>query len=224
MSEPAKQNAARAAVDLVEDGMRLGLGTGSTAEFMLRALGERVRAGLRVSGVPTSARSADLARGLGIPITSLETTPELDLAIDGADEFDPALNLIKGGGGALLREKIVAACAARFVVIVDASKRVRRLGAFPLPVEIIAMAAAPLSRRIAALGAEVSLRLGRDGRPFVSDEGHQILDCAFAEIADPSALAARLDAMPGVVEHGLFCGMADLVLVGAEDRVERLER
>lgn len=222
MNDLAKEKAARAAVELVEDGMRLGLGTGSTAEFMLEALAERVRAGLRVAGVPTSKRTADLARDLGIPLTSLETTPELDLAIDGADEVDPGLNLIKGGGGALLREKIIAACAARFVVIVDGSKQVRRLGAFPLPVEIIAMAAVPLGRRIAALGAEVTLRVGQDGRPFLSDEGHQILDCAFGEIADPPALAAELNVMPGVVEHGLFCGMAELVLVGGADGVERL--
>lgn len=222
MNDLAKEKAARAAVELVEDGMRLGLGTGSTAEFMLKALAERVRAGLRVAGVPTSKRTADLARDLGIPLTSLETTPELDLAIDGADEVDPGLNLIKGGGGALLREKIIAACAARFVVIVDGSKQVRRLGAFPLPVEIIAMAAVPLGRRIAALGAEVTLRVGQDGRPFLSDEGHQILDCAFGEIADPPALAAELNVMPGVVEHGLFCGMAELVLVGGADGVERL--
>lgn len=224
MSDRAKANAARAAVALVEDGMRLGLGTGSTAEFMLQALAERVRNGLRVSGVPTSRRTADLAQGLDIPITTLAETPELDLAIDGADEFDPALNLIKGGGGALLREKIVAACAARFVVIVDDSKRVRRLGAYPLPVEIIALAAEPLRRRIAAQGAEARLRQGADGKPFLSDEGHPILDCAFGEIADPRALAAMLAAMPGVVEHGLFCDMADLVLVGTDDGVERLQR
>ena len=224
MSDRAKENAARAAVALVEDGMRLGLGTGSTAEFMLHALAERVRDGLQVSGVATSERTAKLAGSLGIPIASLDETPELDLAIDGADEFDPDLNLIKGAGGALLREKIVAAAARRFVVIVDPSKRVAHLGAFPLPVEIVPMAAVPLATRLTALGARVSLRQEADGKAFLTDERNYIVDCAFGEIADPPVLAARLSAFAGVVEHGLFCGMADVVLIGRKDGVERLER
>ncbi len=222
MSDAAKANAARAAVAEIEDGMRLGLGTGSTAEIMLRGLAERVKGGLSVVGVPTSERTAVLARDLGIPLSTLEATPELDLAIDGTDEVDVACNLIKGGGGALLREKIIAACAARFLVIADASKRVRFLGEFPLPVEIIPMAAAPLSRRIAALGAKVGLRTIADEVPFVTDEGHHILDCAFGEITDPATLAVQLHAMPGVVEHGLFVGMADAVLIGTDNNVERL--
>ncbi len=222
MSDAAKANAARAAVAEIEDGMRLGLGTGSTAEIMLQGLAERVKGGLSVVGVPTSERTAVLARDLGIPLSTLEATPELDLAIDGADEVDAACNLIKGAGGALLREKIIAACAARFLVIADASKRVRFLGKCPLPVEIIPLAAAPLSRRITALGAEVRLRTIADEVPFVTDEGHHILDCAFGEITDPATLAAQLQAMPGVVEHGLFVGMADAVLIGTDNNVERL--
>jgi len=223
MTDHAKENAARAAVEMVEDGMRLGLGTGSTANFMLWFLAERVREGLNVVGVPTSERTTARARQLGIPLTSLDETPELDLCIDGADEFDPDLNLIKGGGGALLREKIVASAAKRFVVIADASKRVACLGAYPLPVEIVPLAAVPLATRLTALGANVSLRQKEDGSAFISDEGNYIVDCAFGEIADPPALAARLSGFAGVVEHGLFCGMADVVLVGTADGVERLE-
>jgi ribose 5-phosphate isomerase A len=221
MSDVAKRNAAAAALALVEDGMRLGIGTGSTAAFFVDMLGQKVAGGLRVVGVPTSERTAAQCRQVGVPLTDLDETPELDLAIDGADEFDPALNLIKGGGGALLREKIVASAAARFVVIADAGKRVGMLGAFALPVEIIPMARRPLSGRIAAMGADVTLRQTADGTPFVTDEGHWILDCAFGPtLADPPGLAAQLSAMAGVVEHGLFCGMAERALVGLEDSVE----
>jgi len=224
MSERAKRNAAAAAVALVEDGMRLGLGTGSTAAQFVELLGVRVGAGLAVVAVPTSERTAAQCRALGIPLTELETTPRLDLCVDGTDEFDPALNLIKGGGGAHLREKIVAAAADRFVVIADVSKRVATLGAFPLPVEIVAMARRPLSEAITAMGATVTLRTDDDGGgPFLTDEGNWILDCAFGPtIADPPALAARLSALPGLVEHGLFCGMAERVLVGDEDGVEEI--
>ena len=223
MSRDAKTNAAAAALELVENGMRLGIGTGSTAAEFIRLLGVRVAGGLEVVGVPTSEISAEQCRGLGIGLTTLDETPALDLAVDGADEFDPALNLVKGGGGALLREKIVAAAAARFVVIADATKRVDVLGAFPLPVEIIPMARRPLAERIAGWGAEVSLRRSADGRAFVSDEGHHILDCAFGPtIGNPADLAQRLAALPGVVEHGLFCGMAERVIIGRENGVETL--
>ncbi|HZD25649.1 MAG TPA: ribose-5-phosphate isomerase RpiA [Alphaproteobacteria bacterium] len=224
MSETAKQNAAAAAVRLVENGMRLGIGTGSTAAHFVRLLGERVAdEGLKVSGVPTSERTAALCREAGIPLSTLDDAPALDLAVDGADEFDPGLNLIKGGGGALLREKIVAANAARFVVIADAGKRVGVLGAFPLPVEIVPMARRPLAERIAALGARVGLRRGDDGAVYVTDEGHWILDCAFGPtIAEPGQLAATLRALPGVVDHGLFCGMAERVIVGTESGVEEV--
>lgn len=221
MSDSAKRNAAAAAVAMVEDGMRLGIGTGSTAAHFVDLLGERVRAGLKVVGVPTSERTAGQCAEVGVPLTTLDDTPELDLAIDGADEFDAVLNLIKGGGGALLREKIVASAAARFVVIADAGKRVPVLGAYPLPVEIIPMARGPLSARIATLGALVSLRLDDNGKPFLTDESHWILDCDFgATIKEPAALAAKLSLMAGVVEHGLFCGMAEQVIVGLEDGVE----
>ncbi len=221
MSDAAKARAARAALELVEDGMRLGLGTGSTAEFFHHALGARVAEGLRVVGVPTSERTAALCTELSIPLTTLEETPKLDLCVDGADETDPALNLIKGAGGALLREKIVAQASARFVVIADAGKRVAALGAFPLPVEIIPMARRPLSETIAGLGAEAHLRQAGDA-PYVTDEGHWILDCAFGRIEDPPALARRLSSLAGVVEHGLFTGMAERVLLGGESGVETL--
>ncbi|MBC8241380.1 MAG: ribose-5-phosphate isomerase RpiA [Alphaproteobacteria bacterium] len=220
MSDEAKRMAAGAAVELVLDGMRLGIGTGSTAEHFIHLLAQRVKAGLSVTGIATSERSAELCSRLGIPLTNLDETPSLDLAVDGADEFDGALNLIKGGGGALLREKIVAAAAKRFVVIADASKQVAVLGAFPLPVEIIPMARQPLSQRLAKLGAVVALRQTADGKPFRSDENHWILDCAFGPaITDPPRLAHTLSGMPGVVEHGLFCGMTERVLLGSDDQV-----
>lgn len=225
MSTTAKTNAAAAALDLVESGMRLGIGTGSTATEFIRLLGERVAGGLDVVGVATSEQSADQCRELGIALTTLDETPELDLAVDGADEFDPALNLIKGGGGALLREKIVASAAARFVVIADVGKKVDVLGRFPLPVEIIPMARRPLSERLSGWGAKVTLRTKPDGAPFVTDEGHQILDCAFGPtIGDAPDLAARLSPLAGVVEHGLFCGMAERVIIGREEGVETLMR
>ena len=224
MSDSAKKNAALAALALIEDGMALGLGTGSTTALLIEALGGKVAEGLRVTGVATSERTAKQARDLAIPLTTLDETPVLDLAIDGADAFDPDLNLVKGGGGALLREKIVASCAARFVVIADASKRVAKLGVFPLPVEVVPMAATPIARRIGALGAEARLRRDRFGEPFATDEGHWILDCAFGEITDPPALAQALQGIAGVVEHGLFIAMADEVIVGTEAGVERLAR
>lgn len=223
MSDEAKRVAAAAAVELVRNGMRLGIGTGSTAEHFIRLLAERVKAGLAVSGIATSERSAQLCRELGIPLTSLDETPVLDLAVDGADEFDGALNLIKGGGGALLREKIVAGAAKRFVVIADASKQVAVLGAFPLPVEIIPMAQRPLSDRLSDLGAVVTLRQSAAGEPFRSDENHWILDCAFGpSITDPPALAQTISALPGVVEHGLFCGMTERVLLGSDGAVSAI--
>ncbi|MDA1099804.1 MAG: ribose-5-phosphate isomerase RpiA [Proteobacteria bacterium] len=219
MSDEAKQMAARAAVELVQEGMRLGIGTGSTAAHFIRLLAQRVNAGLSVTGVATSEQSAELCTRLGIPLTNLDETPTLDLAVDGADEFDGALNLIKGGGGALLREKIVAGAAKRFVVIADASKQVAVLGAFPLPVEIIPMARQPLSLRLAELGAVATLRQTADGEPFRSDENHWILDCAFGPtITDPPGLARTLSTLPGVVEHGLFCGMTERVLLGSDDQ------
>lgn len=208
-----------AGADLVEDGMVVGLGTGTTAAFLVRALAERLRGGLRIVGaVPTSQATAQLATSLGIPLVSLERYPELDLAIDGADEIDPQLNLIKGGGGALLREKVVAAAARRFVVISDSSKLVPRLGTrFALPVEIVPFALGPVQRRLEALGVRAQLRLGAH-EPFLTDNHNYILDCQFPDgIADPQALHVQIRAIVGVVEHGLFLGMARQALVAGPD-------
>lgn len=220
MSDEAKRMAAAAAVELVRDGMCLGIGTGSTAEHFINLLGQKVRAGLSVSGVATSERSAALCRRLGIALTDLDATPTLDLAVDGTDEFDGALNLIKGGGGALLREKIVAGAAKRLVIIADGGKQVDVLGAFPLPIEIIPMARQPIFERLTDLGAAVTLRSDAAGAPFRTDEGHWILDSHFGPtVSDPAELARDLSTWPGVVEHGLFCGMAERILMGHEDQV-----
>jgi ribose 5-phosphate isomerase A len=224
VQDQEKQAAAREAVKLVEAGNVVGLGSGSTAAHAVRFLAERVREGLKIVGVPTSQKTKQLAEQLGIPLSTLDRHAQIDIALDGADEIDPQLNLIKGGGGALLREKITASVSRRFIVIADSSKRVAHLGKFPLPVEVIPFAEAVLSTRIAALGASVSLRIYAYGNPFVTDEGHHILDCTFGEIADPAALAGKIRAMPGVVEHGLFIGMAEMAVVGTRDGVIRLRR
>jgi ribose 5-phosphate isomerase A len=209
-----KELAGRAAAELVVSGDIVGLGTGSTAYFAVVALGERVKSGLKIVGIPTSVATAELARAVGIPLSTLDEHPEIDITIDGADEIDSQLRLIKGGGGALLREKIIAAASKRMVVVADSSKLVPALGKFPLPVEIIPFARAVLEKKIAALGASCKLRTRADGTAFVTDEGHHILDCSFGRIADPPALARALNDMPGVVEHGLFIGIAKLALVG----------
>lgn len=220
-ADRAKYAAARRAIEFVEPGMRLGLGTGSTAAFLVRLLGERAIAGLVC--VPTSSRTVALAGECGVAVTTLEEAGALDLAIDGADEFDPDLNLIKGGGGALLQEKIVAAAAARMLVIADAGKRVQRLGAFSLPVEVVRFGHGATMAHIAKLigaedvdGREMTLRK-RNGDVFVTDEGHHIVDLALGRIGDPPGLATRLNALPGVVETGLFIGMAEAAIVGHED-------
>lgn len=207
--------------------MRLGLGTGSTARHFVDLVGAQVRKGLRIVGVPTSEATARQARELGIPLTTLDETPELDLTVDGADEIDGALRLIKGGGGALLREKIVAASSRRMVVIADASKRVAQLGSFPLPIELVPFGAAATIRRVeqaaAALGLAGPLTLRRRGGAlFVSDGGHYILDCAFGAIADPEALAQALAFIPGVVDYGLFIGMASAAIFAGPAGVESL--
>lgn len=215
--DAAKAAAARRALDFVEDGMRIGLGTGSTASAFVALLGERVASGLKVTGVPTSERTGELARECGIPLATIDEMPELDLTIDGADEYDPALRLIKGGGGALLREKIVATASRRMIVIADADKAVSALGRFPLPVEVnrfgLAVTQSAVVREAKRCGCDgaVTLRGGGD-RPFVTDGGHLILDCHFGRIPDAEALAARLSAIPGVVEHGLFVGIANAVI------------
>jgi ribose 5-phosphate isomerase A len=219
-----KEAAGRAAAKLVQDGDVVGLGTGSTAYFAVVALGERVKAGLKIIGIPTSVATADLARSVGIPLTTLDEHPEIDITIDGADEVDPKLNLIKGGGGALTREKVVATASKRMVVVADSSKVVKTLGKFPLPVEVIAFARTVIEKKIAALGGSPKLRMRPDGSPYLTDNANQILDCSFGRISDPAALARALSEMPGVVEHGLFIGVAKLAFVGKGDSVEEVRR
>jgi ribose 5-phosphate isomerase A len=215
----AKRRAAARALDFVRPDMRLGLGTGSTAAEFVRLLGPRVADGLKVLCVATSEATADLARSLAIPLTTLDELPELDLVVDGADEFDGKLRLIKGGGGALLREKIVAAASARMIVVVDATKEVAQLGRFPLPLEVDPFGLESTRRhvlnlaRAMSLPGRVTLRLGAEGHAFVTDGGHHILDCAFGSIPDPEALARSLATIPGVVEHGLFIGLASTIIV-----------
>jgi len=219
-----KEAAARASLQFVKEGQVVGLGSGSTATHFIKLLGEKVREGLRVRGIPTSVRSRELAESLGIPLTTLDECQEIAVTVDGADEVDPQLRLIKGGGGALLREKIVASATKQMVVVADATKQVQRLGKFPLPVEVIRFAQALVAKRISALGAEVELRTRTDGRPYVSDENNHILDCRFGEIRDPDQLARQLSDMPGVVEHGLFIGMASVVLFARGDQIVELRR
>jgi ribose 5-phosphate isomerase A len=222
--ELEKEAAARAAVRLVNDGEIVGLGTGSTAAYAVRLLGERMRQGLKIRGVPTSVATQQLAASVGIPLMTLDQVQQIDITIDGTDEFDPALNLIKGGGGALLREKVIAAVSRREVIIADSSKQVPILGKFPLPVEVIPFARTVVAKKIEAWGASVTLRPNKEGNIFITDEGHHILDCKFGEIPDPPALACRLEAIPGIVEHGLFIGLAGLVLVAKGDQVTEIQR
>jgi ribose 5-phosphate isomerase A len=223
-NDQEKEAAARASLQFIHDGMVVGLGTGSTASHFIELLGERVKQGLRVRGIPTSVRSTELAKSLGIPLTTLDECQEISVTVDGADEVDPKLRLIKGGGGALLREKIVASATRQLVIVADASKRVARLGKFPLPVEVIKFAQALVAKRISALGADVQLRKGSDGSPFLTDENNHILDCRFGEIPDADTLARELSAMPGVVEHGLFIGMASVVLFAKGSEISELRR
>jgi ribose 5-phosphate isomerase A len=224
--DDAKRAAAAAALELVQPGMRLGLGTGSTARRFVELLGARVAQGLDVICVPTSEETRTQAQGLKIPLATIEERPELDLTIDGADEFDSSLRLIKGGGGALLREKIVACASARMIVIADSSKFVTTLGCFPLPVEVTPFGLEATRRSIlreaGAVGAQgaVTLRKTGAGEIFVSDNGNYIVDCHFAALADPDALAQRLSVIPGVVEHGLFIGIAAAVISAGPAGVE----
>jgi ribose 5-phosphate isomerase A len=219
-----KAAAARASLRFVHEGNIVGLGTGSTAAYAVRFLGERVRAGLKIRGIPTSVQTKQLATSVGIPLTTLDEFQQIDVTIDGADEFDPQLRLTKGGGGALLREKIIAFASRQVVIIADSSKQVAMLGRFPLPVEVIPFAQRLLAKRIAALGATVKLRQDAKGNPFVSDEGHHILDCSFGQIPDPPALARQLSDMPGVVEHGLFIDLARVVLMAKDEKVTEFRR
>ncbi|MDH4993257.1 ribose-5-phosphate isomerase RpiA [Aquamicrobium lusatiense] len=223
-----KIEAAREALAHVSDGMRLGIGTGSTAEEFVRLLAQKVATGLNVVGVPTSERTAALCRELGVPLSTLDETPELDLTIDGADEIDSELSLIKGGGGALLREKIVAAASARMIVIADKSKVVDTLGRFPLPIEVnrFGLRATELAIAAAAgrlgLSGDINLRM-TDSQPFVTDGDHFILDASFGRIPDTRALSEALHAIPGVVEHGLFIGLASAAVVAGSDGIETIQ-
>lgn len=226
-NDELRRQAAEAALSEVEPGMKLGLGTGRTAEQFVRLLAPRVQDGLNILTVPTSERTAELARTLGIPTATLDDEPELDLTVDGADEVDPALRLIKGGGGALLREKIVAVASARLVVIVDGAKVVPVLGAHPLPIEVVPFGLAATRRAVSAaadglgLTGTIALRT-TGGQAFLTDGGHYILDASFGRINDAGALAGALAEIPGVVEHGLFIDLASIVIVARADGIERL--
>ncbi len=227
-ADDRKRRAALAALEAVEPGMKLGLGTGSTADEFVKALAERVRGGLNIIGVPTSERTAKLAGDLGISLTTLEEQPALDITIDGADELDAQLRLVKGGGGALLREKIVATASARMIVIADNSKLVETIGAFPLPIEVVPfglgatrIAVEKLTDRL-GLAGPITLRPGAGDKPYLTDGGHFILDASFGKIADAEALAAGLNTIPGVVEHGLFLGIASEAMIAGPEGVTRL--
>lgn len=229
-NETRKREAAARALDFVRPGMRLGLGTGSTAAHFVELLGARVKEGLAVVGVPTSEATRALADRFGVPLTTLDETPELDLTVDGADEIAPDLSLIKGGGGALLREKIVATASARMIVIADDSKWVDALGRFPLPIEVVSFGLETTRRAVekaaAAAGAPGSakIRLTKDGHPFVTDGGHLILDASLQRIEHVGVLARKLAEIPGVVEHGLFIDLADIAILAGTTGVRIVER
>lgn len=227
--ELQKRQAAARALEWVRPGMRLGLGTGSTARHLVDLLGEKVRAGFDVVGVPTSEATRIQAEQCGIRLSTLDDTPELDITIDGADEVGPDLSLIKGGGGALLREKIVASASARMIVIADDTKWVSVLGKFPLPIEVVPFGLTATRRHVSlALDVDdpavIALRRGKDGHPFVTDGGHFILDAALGQITDPEQTADRLAAIPGVVEHGLFIGLAEVVVLAGAGGTRVVER
>jgi len=211
--EYAKELAAKKSLDFIEDGMVIGLGTGSTATRFIELLGERVKRGLKIRGIPTSKTSKELAQSLSIPVTDLQQCPEIDVAIDGADEIGPGLALIKGGGGALLHEKIIASASKRFIVIADSSKVVTHLGKVPLPVEVIPSASPVVARKLAQFVLRSTIRRLKNGSEFITEEGNLILDCECGEIQDPDALAASIRKIVGVVEHGLFLHMAERALV-----------
>jgi len=212
--------AAKRALDFIQPGMVVGLGSGSTATLFIKLLGEKVQQGLKIRGIASSEDSAKLGASLGIPVIGFTEATETDVTVDGADEVAPGLALIKGGGGKLLREKIVASASKKFIIVADSSKVVKKLGKFKLPIEVIPMAEPLVSERLRALGYPSSIRQAKDGSGnYITDEGNLILDCDPTQIDDPAALAAQLDTMVGVVEHGLFLGMANLVLVAGEDAI-----
>jgi ribose 5-phosphate isomerase A len=222
-----KQKAAHRAVELVESGMIVGLGTGSTTSFAVIRIAERIKSGdlKDVVGIPTSIRTEKLARDLNIPLATLDEQPEIDVTIDGADEVDPELNLIKGGGGALLREKVVAQASRTNIIIVDESKLSECLGThWALPVEVIPFAAQTETNFLESLGASVRVRGTEKGQPYKTDQNNYILDAHFGAMSDPAALAAKLNARAGIIEHGLFLGLASEVIVAAEDDIRHLQR
>ncbi|HEY1311166.1 MAG TPA: ribose-5-phosphate isomerase RpiA [Pseudolabrys sp.] len=229
-ADAQKRAAAARAVEFVRPGMRLGLGTGSTAKHFVELVGERVRAGLDIIAVPTSASTRADAERCGITLTTLDETPELDLTVDGADEIAPDFSLIKGGGGALLREKIVAAASARMIVIADRSKWVATLGRFPLPIEVTPFGLGATQKAVERaftalkLRGPLTVRQGKDGHAFVTDDGHWIIDAALGRINDPKALAQALSGIPGVMEHGLFIGLAQTAILAGADSVTVIER
>jgi ribose 5-phosphate isomerase A len=219
-----KQQAAERALDLVRDGQVIGLGTGSTAKFAIEGLGRLIREGLSVKGVPTSVATERLARELAIPLVNLNEAGVIDVTLDGADEVDPDFNMIKGGGGALTREKLVALASVKRVILVDESKLVSRLGQSRLlPIEVLPFAWTLAARLLAGLGCVATLR-EHDEVPFVTDNGNHILDCAFGPIEDAASLEKRIKLLPGVIECGLFIGIADTLVIGFDDRVEVRER
>ncbi len=229
-SDELKRQAAARALEYVSDGMKLGLGTGSTARHFVELLGARVREGLDVIGVPTSEATRQDALRCGIHLTTLDDIDRLDLTVDGADEIDPQLNLIKGGGGALLREKIVASASDRMIVIADDSKWVETLGNFPLPIEVVPFGIAATRRAIATVFAEcgvsgdMRLRKGRDGHAFVTDSGHWIIDAHLGRIVNAPRLAQSLNSIPGVAEHGLFIGLASAAVLAGGQGIRLVER
>jgi ribose 5-phosphate isomerase A len=224
-----KRAAAARALEFVRSGMRLGIGTGSTAKHFIELIGERVRGGLEIVAVPTSEATYTYAKHCGVPLTALDDTPELDLTVDGADEVDPNLCLIKGGGGALLREKIVATSSARMIVIADESKCVPALGRFPLPIEVASFGAEATKRQIEKAIATIQsvgplrLRHDKDGHPFVTDGGHWIIDAMLGRIDAPNVLAQVLSEIPGVIEHGLFIDLADIAIIAGPDSIRFIE-
>jgi ribose 5-phosphate isomerase A len=220
MQDEAKRKAAEHALELVENGQIIGLGTGSTAKFAIEGIGRRVSDGLSIKGVPTSLATERMARDVGIPLIELNEVESVDITFDGADEVDDDFNMIKGGGGALTREKLVALASKRRVILVDESKLVSKLGkSRSLPVEVLTFACAFSTRRLSDIGCVATLR-ERDGKPFVTDNGNYILDCDFGPIEDPPALERRIKLIPGVIESGLFIGIADTLVIGFDDRVE----
>jgi len=222
--DKAKELAAHRSLEFIQDGMVVGIGTGTTATYFIKLLGERVKQGLKVRGISSSKASEELARSLGVAMIDFHEATEIDVTIDGADEVTHQLDLIKGGGGALLREKIVASASKKFVIVADSRKLVEKLGKFPLPVEVIPMAAPLVAKKLDALGIRPSVRRASSGGDYITDNSNLILDCACGEIDDPHKLAAEIRAIVGVVEHGLFLGMANVALIASETDVSELTR